>query len=106
MDLMIQKVFRQIDAVAEIIPDILGEENVLEVHSSELVHNPKKTISEVLGFLGVEPTEHYLDVCAEKVFNSVSRSRDLVVWTPEQIKNVEKRMRRHKMCDRYTFTSD
>ena len=88
------------------IPDALGESNVLTVHGCDLIHHPKKTISEILGFLEVEPTEHYLDVCAEKVFKSASRSRDLVVWTPEQIEKVEKRMRRHKMLDRYTFASD
>ena len=55
---------------------LFGEENVLEVHNCDLVDDPRRTMSRIFDFLGVDTREHYLDVCAE-VFKSVSRSRNM-----------------------------
>ena len=97
--------FRLVDGVVEMI-DLFGRENVLEVHNCELVDDPRGTMSRVFQFLGVDTSDHVLDVCAAKVFKSVSRSRDTIVWKPEWIKEVDKRMRKYKMFNRYSFISD
>lgn len=77
----------------------------MDVHNIDLVSNPRGTISRIFEFLELEPTEHYLDMCEKKVYKSESRSRNLVVWTPEQIKLVETRMRGFEVLNRYNFTS-
>ena len=84
---------------------MLGKENVLDVHNCDLVDDPRGTMSRIFDFLEVDTTEHYLDVCAEKVFKSESRSRNVVAWTPEQIEMVERRMKEYEMMNRYNFTS-
>ena len=63
-------------------------------------------MSRIFDFLEVDTTEHYLDVCAKKVFKSESRSRNVVAWTPEQIEIVERRMKGYEMLNRYSFTSE
>ena len=60
----------------------------------------------IFDFLEVDTTEHYLDVCAEKVFKSESRSRNTIVWTPEKKEIVERRMKKYEMLNRYSFTSE
>jgi hypothetical protein len=97
--------FKRIDAVTKLI-DIFGRENVLDVHNCDLVSNPRATLSKILNFLGVAATHHYMDACAAKVFKSPSRSRNMVVWTPEQISEMEDRMSDYQVLDRYSFTSD
>ena len=60
-------------------------------------------MSSIFDFLEVDTTEHYLDACAGKVFKSESRSRNMVVWTPEQIEMVERRMKKYESLSRYSL---
>lgn len=101
----INDTFDKFDAVKE-MTSIFGKEKVLEVHNCDLVNDPKGTISRIFRFLEVATTEHYLEVCAQKVFKSVSRSRNTVVWSAEQISMVEQRMKNYAILSRYSFTSD
>ena len=103
LDIAINTVFTFYDATQELVENVLGEENVLNVHNCDLVDDPRGTISKIFDFLEVRINEDHLDVCAEKVFNSESKSRKLVQWTPKQIKMVEKRIKDHKTLSRYSF---
>jgi hypothetical protein len=96
--------FKRIDAVMKLIK-MFGRENVLDVHNYDLVSNPRATLSKILNFLGVAATDHYLDTCAAKV-KSPSRSRNMVVWTPELILEMEDRMFNFEVFDRYSFIDD
>ena len=98
--------FIRFRAVREIIDTIIGRENTIEIHNCDLVADSKATLSKLFEFLEVETTEHYLDVCAEKVFKSVSRSREWVVWPQQQVDLVEKQIQQFSMLSRYNFTSD
>ena len=99
-------IFALFEAAQELTDSLFGEENVLEVHNCDLVDDPRGTMSRIFDFLGVDTSEHYLDVCAEKVFKSLSRSRNMIAWTPEQIEMVENKMKKHTFLNRYNFTSD
>ena len=90
---------------AKKVKDIMGKENVLDVHNSDLVSDPRGTISQIFQFMGVGTTEHYLDLSAQKVFKSGSQSRHLVLWTLEQLELVETRMREFEELNKYSFTS-
>ena len=98
--------FTRFRAVRDIIDTIIGRENTIEIHNCDLVADSKATLSKLFEFLEVETTEHYLDVCAEKVFKSVSRSRDWVVWPQQQVDLVEKQIQQFSMLSRYNFTSN
>lgn len=97
--------FRRIDTVMKLI-EIFGRENVLDVHNCDLVADPRGTMARIFQFLDVNAAGHYLDTCAKKVFKSVSRSRNMVDWTSEQIEEVERRMKDYDVLRRYSFTSD
>ena len=102
----IEAMFTKFDAVADIIARVYGRENVLEVHNCDLVADPRGTLVKIFRFLEVGVTEHYLDVCEKKVFKTVSRSRDLMVWSSEHRDVVENGMKNYEMLKRYNFTSD
>lgn len=106
LDRATNTVFNAHDTAEELIENVFGEENVLDVHNCDLVANPRGTISKLFEFLGIDIGEHYLDVCAKKIFKSESKSRTLVQWTPEQIEMVSKKIKDHKTLHRYSFTSD
>lgn len=106
MRFQIDKFFGMVEAVTEMTKELFGWKNVFEVHNCDLVKNPKKTLSGIFQFLGLETSDHFLELCAAKVFKSVSRSRDAITWSPELREMVEKKMRSYMMFDRYNFTSE
>ena len=86
--------------------DLIGPDNVLEVHNMDLVNDPRTVMSKICTFLNVRCTPGYLQACASKVFKSVSKTRDLLVWTPQLQQLVEKELiRKYPFFARYSFES-
>ena len=97
--------FTKVQATAEII-EIIGQENILNIHLRDLVHHPHQTISSITKFLGVPVTESYLQVCANKVFQTLPHSRTLLPWS-EKLKNiVDERINEYEVLRTYSFDSD
>ena len=102
---MIERIFHILDAIMGQLK-IFKDNPVLEVHNCDLVSDPVVTISGICKFLDLDCSEEYLELCAGKIFKSVSRTRELVVWPLKLRKEVEQRMRNYAMFERYTFSSD
>ena len=92
-------------AVMKII-ELVGADNVLELHNSELVNDPKSVLRKICAFLEVDCSEEYLQACSEKVFKSVSKSRDLVVWPPTLRNRMEDIIENYPFFHRYSFNSE
>ena len=93
-------------AIEDII-DLIGTENVWQVHNRDLVDDPKKTLREMCSFFELDCSTDYIDTCAGQVFKSVSRTRDLLVWPQKERQMVMDRIvRRFSFFSRYTFESD
>ena len=88
------------------IAELVGETNVLTIHSSDLIHNPQDTIQRMCEFFGVSIPDVYLKIASEKVFTSVSQTRVLTEWPPRMIAEVEEQMKQYEVLHRYSFTSD
>ena len=83
----------------------LGVKNVLEVHSSDFIKDPKATLGRIFEFLEVDASEHYLQVCADKVFKSTLQTRELMLWPPSVKHMVEERMTSYEFLSQYNFTN-
>ena len=79
---------------------------VLEIHSEDFVKQPQESMKRICDFLGVECSPWYLQMCQDKVFPSVSRSRDKVEWTEEQIARVQNIMNTFPYFKGYNFIRD
>lgn len=80
--------FRQItDKILRALP-MFPKEDVFPVRHEKLVASSKNMLREICAFLGVEPTEEYLDACASIVWAAPHPSRFKVRWTPRQIAEV------------------
>ncbi len=97
--------FDMVDAI-EKFSRLIGKDNVLLVHHKDLVHSPVETIATITSFLGVPSEEKYLQMCADKIYKNVSRSRKLVIWPSDLRRMVESRMHNYEDLKGYTFTSD
>ena len=103
---IISQVVERTKAVKDII-DLMGTENVWQVHNTDLVDDPKKTLREMCSFFELDCSTDYIDTCAGQVFKSVSRTRDLLVWPQKERQMVmDGIVRRFTFFSRYTFKSD
>ena len=86
---------------------LIGLSNVIEVHNADLVSDPKDTVGKLCSWLEVECAPEYLEACASKVFKSVSRTRDMLLWSPKMIAKVEEEViQTYPFFNRYSFESE
>ena len=87
--------------------DLIGPSNVIEVHNPDFVSDPKDTVGKLCSSLEVECAPEYLEACANKVFKSVSRTRDMLLWSPKMIAKVEEEViQTYPFFNRYSFESE
>ncbi len=79
---------------------------VLDIHGADLVHQPRQTMERICQFVDVVCYEEYLDTCEEKVFEKVSKTRNLVEWAPDQLAMVDNTINDYPFFQRHTFYSD
>ena len=96
--------FAQAQAVANMIEAC--ELTVLELRSEDIVRDSKGTLQTVCKALQVSCPEDYLQICHNKAFKHVSRSRDCVVWTPELHSTVQTYINKFPYFKGYTFDDD
>ena len=86
---------------------LVGSSNVIEVHNAELVNDPKAAIEKLCSSLEVVCAPDYLQACANKVFKSVSRTRDMLHWSPRMKAKVEEDViQTYPFFNRYSFESE
>ena len=101
LDSKISDYFRKVNTV----DDIIGHLNlsVIEVHSIDLISDPKKTFAKICDTLEIYCDEEYLRTVDNKVFSEPSRTRELVVWTPDQVNRVAEELHKYQFLQRYNF---
>ena len=75
----------------------------LEVHCEDLIADPAKTISHICQFLDLECSADYLQMCVDKTFKNVSKSRHLVEWDPETLYSLINHIQKFPFFHRYSF---
>lgn len=101
----VNKLQNESKAVVE-ITNLVGPDNVLEIHNTDLVRDPNKTLTKLCIFLEVECPPNYIQACSAMVFRSVFKSRELVVWTQRLQRMVQEIIQTYSFFNRYSFTSD
>ena len=92
-------------AVVE-ITDLVGPSSILEIHNVELVRDPGSILTKICAFLEVGCPPDYLRACGAKVFKSVYKSRELVVWPQRLQYAVQKMIDTYSFFHRYSFTDE
>ena len=86
---------------------MIGWENVLKIHNVDVVNDPLLVVTNMCEFFEVQCFQHYSQSFVDKVFNSVSKTRELVVWPPILREMLEaKVIKKYDMFSRYSFEAD
>lgn len=101
LDRKIAEYLLLVQAASELLDKVT---NLIEVHSIDLISEPRQTFSRICDTLQVPCSKQFLDGVTGKVFNELSKSRYLLSWTPDQTQHVEKAIiSRYKFLQRYSF---
>ena len=101
LESQITSYFNQVRSVVEMIK--AAQLTVVEVHSIDLIANPKVVIRSLCNKLVIECTPEYLHLCAMNTFTAESQSRHLVEWTPYLMDKVAENIKQYKHLQRYSF---
>ena len=82
------------------------EWDMIRIHSEDFIAKPTAVMAELCRFLGLECSEDYLQLCADKTFKSTSRSRELIEWDPAVKAQVERSIREIPFFRHYSFEID
>ena len=79
---------------------------IYQLHLADLIRNPYMEMRKLCNFFEVECFDWYLGACSSLVKRKLSKSRNQVIWSKEQIRRVEENMRRLPFLSRYSFASE
>ena len=79
---------------------------IYQLHLADLIRHPYTEMRKLCNFFGVECFDWYLGACSALVKRKLSKSRNQVIWSKEQIRRVEENMRRLPFLSRYSFASE
>ena len=99
-----KELFKKADAIVDMKRRC--QLNILEIHYSDFVRDPKGTMNQICDFLRLECTKEYLESCYNKTYATLSKSRHSVGWPSELRIKVEKKMINYPFFQRYSFDSD
>ena len=76
---------------------------VLDVHSMDLMKNPRETLRKICDFLEITCTKKYLEDCASIVNPVPSQTRQFFTWTEKQLNRVQMSIKNHSFLQSYSF---
>ena len=100
----ISRYFENAFAMVKMVPEL--EMDVLQVHLTDLVTNPRRELQRMCDFLEVECMEEFLVNCENTLFKELSKSRTSIDWTDEQKRTIENHLKNIPFLRRYSFISD
>ena len=100
----IKKYFKNAFAMVEMVPKL--QMDVLQVHLTDLVANPRRELQRMCNFLEVECMEEFLVNCENTLFKELSKSRTSIDWTDEQKWRIEYLAGKISLLTRYSFEND
>jgi hypothetical protein len=86
--------------------DQLGDESLLPVKYEQFVSNPQEQLNQVCTFLGLETSDDYLIACADILYETPERSRDLVDWNEKWIGVLQEKIDQVDFLAGYTYDSE
>jgi hypothetical protein len=96
----IKRYFSMCEIVERLKPQVASGA-VYDLKHEALINNPKNTLENLCGFLGLSAGEGYYTDCASIIFKSSHKTRSDVEWNPELINSVKQQMARFPFLEGY-----
>ena len=97
---------RAVLKLADSVVEVKKYVPVVEVHIEDFIDNPSKIIVELCHSLGVDCPQEYVEECTAKAYRNVSRTRDVISWSPSVLSFIDQKMTEYPFFEGYTFKDD
>jgi hypothetical protein len=67
------------------------------------VLSPSDHLTDICTFIGVEPEKEFIETCIRATRHSSNPSRNKILWTDEQIHQINQQIARYDFLKDYTF---
>ena len=76
---------------------------VYEIHSSQLIKQPRETLLGICQFLQLNCDRQYIEDCSKRIFPEARKTRYSVEWTDKQKELVTKKLQTFESLKDYRF---
>ena len=85
------------------VRQLVDAKHVIEIRLESVIEDPRRALRELCAFVGVEPSNDYLEACSSIVFKSPRRSRHDVQWSDELKRTVADQIERFPFLHGYRY---
>ena len=101
LDKEIRKYFYLAERNSRLKSSLPGQ--VYEIHSSEMIQKPQKTLLGTCQFLNLNCDQKYLEDCSKIVYHKATKTRYNLVWTETQKELVRQQLQKFPFLKDYRF---
>ena len=76
---------------------------VVEIHIEDFIQDPSRIVMKLCHSLGVDCPQEYVDRVTAKAYKNISRSRDLISWSPSALTFIQQQIIKYPFFEGYTF---
>ncbi len=98
----IQYYFSLCQIIVEIKKQIKNDD-IFDIRHESFINNPKSCLNELCHFVGIQPSDGYLNDCASIVFKSPHESRHEISWDTTSIDIVKQNMESFEFLQGYSY---
>jgi hypothetical protein len=97
--------YKQLCERIDTIRHRLAPDELYDTAYERFVVDVRETLTALCGFLGVEAGDSYLADCADVVWPQIRRTRDTVVWSDDDRRQVDALIGAHQFLAGYSWDS-
>ena len=98
----VKRYFSMCEIVERLKPQVASGA-VHDLKHEDLISDPKKTLKDLCGFVGLSADENYCRDCASIIFKSTHKTRHDVEWKPELIESVKQNASKFHFLSGYAY---
>jgi hypothetical protein len=87
------------------LDELCAPAELMVLRHEELIRDSKGVVSRLLGFLELAAYPGYLEDCSRVLFDKPTQTRSRLPWTPQLVREVDRRIRPYPLLEGYSFES-
>ena len=100
-------VFRKAEAsLTAMNSDTMKNLVVVRIHIERFTKYPQEHIKKICETLGIPCPDWYIEVCHEKVYKNISKSREIIEWDDDVVDKILEMMKKFPFFSGYTLSSE
>ena len=79
--------------------------DIIEIHGKDLIFDSRGILLKLCDHIRVNCSNHYLEICENKIYKAEARTRQNIEWPDEQLKVIQQNIEKYDNLMGYSFDS-